>query len=472
MIETLSAAIRARLSVAFVQRLLGLLLRAVLLYLTCILIRDALIQFAGIDWRSAGKGDVAVDWKAAQLFWRDISPYSPRGLKLVGVPAFGHPPTTPFWFLPLHTLSHAAFGEVLGIISMAMTVAVPAIVIFTLRWPMPYLFTALTFGLVQATPTALEHARVIQISVWIALAYAVAWKSLRRGRDVEAGVALGFACTLKLFPGVMVIYLMLCRRWSAVAAAMISYLCVASVMTARWGLGSWLLFFQQQKLISRQWLTHVRNGSLHGIIRRAFVGLCDKAPVDDPFATTTIAICAALLFGASVWLWHRAYRAQPDTATSDRAFALFSVLSAFLNPWVWEHYFYLLIMPALVALHSVAVDTADIFRRWRANEPQALRPAFVAPSALFALVATGISYLTFTKRYQANTGAHAAACKALPGNALEPVLQAKARYFEIMNWLPWALFLLLTMTLLAYRLPRRKRNADTISAPVECEASI
>src|SRR5262245_40601470 len=61
----------------------------------------AVYQFVITDWTAAWHYDAGVDWSAAQLFWRGISPYSPEGLALVDVAAFGHPPTTPFWFLPL-----------------------------------------------------------------------------------------------------------------------------------------------------------------------------------------------------------------------------------------------------------------------------------------------------------------------------------------------------------------------------------
>lgn len=435
------------------SRVLMLLASLVVLYWAGFFIRDALGQFSMIDWRRAGKGDVAVDWKAAQLFWRGISPYSPEGLKSVGVLAFGHPPTTPFWFLSLFELEHATFAQVIGILNMGLALALAGIVVFTLRWPIPGLLTALVFGMVQAMPTAIEHAQVIQVSVWLAVAYALAWRWLRNERDVAAGMALGLACTLKFFPGVMVLYLLACRKWRAVFAAALSFLTVAVVMTWRWGIAVWPLFFEQQTTIAKRWLTDVRNGSLHGIVRRAFVDLCEKAPPGDPRATVLILGGAVLLLAAGGWLWRRARARQPERVVLDRSFALFSLLSVFLNPWVWEHYFYLLVLPALIGWHAVATDGFRVLHAWTRRRVSSLRLLVASAGAVLAATPTYAAYLAYRQTFRINWDAHKAACESHGDAALQGWLVQQARFFETINWVPWVLFISLFMVLLAYRVP-------------------
>jgi alpha-1,2-mannosyltransferase len=252
-----------------------------------------------------------VDWKAANLFWRGISPYSPEGLEYVGVTDFGHPPTTPFWVLPLADLDHTQFAAFIGTLNLGMALALVAIVVYALGFPMPALVTALVFGVVESRPTALEHFRVIQISVWIAFAYALAWRWLRTGQDVKAGLALGCACTLKLFPALMVVFLLLERRWRAVATMGGAFLAVAAIMTWRWGLGAWTSFFEQQGPIAARALLDWRNASIHGVIRRAFNDVCLRGSIHDFAPTLVIWLVAVASLGAAVWLWRRAHQHQP-----------------------------------------------------------------------------------------------------------------------------------------------------------------
>lgn len=428
-------------------RVLSILAQALLLYWSYFFIREALAQFVNIDWERSGDGDVAVDWRAATLFWRGVSPYSPEGLQFVNVRAFGHPPTTPFWFLPLADLNRVDFAQFIGLLDMALALGLIAAVVFTLRVPKAGLVSALLFGIVQALPPALEQARIIQISVWIAFAYALAWVWLRRGEDAKAGCVLGLACTLKFFPALLVVFLALERRWRGVAAAVAAFLAIASVMTWRWGIQAWPLFFQQQSTIAVNWMTRVRNASLHGIIRRAMAETCEKAPLDDPRATLLITSLVIALLGLATWLWHRV-RSQSPTIALDYGFALFSLLSCFLNPWVWEHYFYILILPAILGWYSVVRQLARQLRAWTQDRAE-LRPLLTHACVTgLAGASTYAAYLTYQHVYRTNAGVRTVACDERGHAPVDAWLMAQHHYFELVNWLPWALFIVLFFALL------------------------
>jgi hypothetical protein len=434
-------------------RALGVAGACVLLYFAGFYLRDALFKFASIDWAWAGDGDAAVDRSAAKLFWQNISPYTPEGLALVGVKAFGHPPTTPFWFLPLAELDLPTLGKVLGVFNFGLALALVALVVFTLGLPAPYAVTALVFGFVQSLPPALEHAQVIQISVWIAFAYALAWRWMRNGHEIKAGCALGLACTLKFFPGVVVLFFLFSGRLRAVAAAIASFLIVALVMTWRWGLSSWWLFFGQQDVIARRWLLDARNASLHGVIRRSFGRLCEAAPFDH-VGGKVLAILASLgLLILALWVARRARSRQGTQSAFDRSFALFSVLSAFINPWIWEHYFYLLVLPALVAVHAVLGDVGVLLRRWAQGNLRSPRLALALGAAGLASLPIWAAAASFSHHY--NTGNHAirAYCSHPQGTPVSAWLLAQVKYFALLNWLPWLSFTVLFLVLLAYRPP-------------------
>lgn len=346
-------------------------MRLALLCLAGILIRNALAQFASIDWTLAGHGDAAVDWEAAKLFWAGISPYTPEGLAKVGVSAFGHPPTTPFWFLPWTDLSHQGFARALGVLNTILALGLVALAVFTLQLPAPYLLTGLVFGAIQSLPAALEQAQVIRISVWIALAYALAWRWMRQGRQGPAGIALGLACTLKLFPGLLVLYFLLTRRLRLVVAAVVTF------------------------------------------------------------------------------------KIQPSTVAYDRIFALFSVLSAYLNPWIWEHYFYLLVLPALIAAAAVRQDLNAVYQRWLTGEFSGRKLLLASIAALVGLLPLAVSWHTYSHTTKLTEGAYCGLPNASPAKAW---MLSQVEHFELLNWLPWPLFLGLFLILLSYRPPGSLRG--------------
>jgi glycosyl transferase family 87 len=425
----------------------------VLLYIAGLFLRDAVFQFSSIDWAWAGSGDAAVDWGAAKLYWQDVSPYTPEGLALVGVKAFGHPPTTPFWFLPLTELDLPTLGKVLGIFNFGLALALVALVVFSLGLPAPYAVTALVFGAIQSLPPALEHAQVIQISVWIAFAYALAWRWLRKGHDIKAGFALGLACTLKLFPGVVVLFLLFSGRLRAVAASIVAFLIVAGLMTFRWGFGAWLLFFEQQDVIARRWLLDARNASLHGAIRRSFGRLCEAAPFDH-VGGKVLAIAASLgLLVLALWVARRARSRQAPQTAFDRSFALFSVVSAFINPWIWEHYFYLLVLPALVGVHAVSGDVGVLYRRWAQGKLGSARLALAVGAAGLASLPIWAAAATYQHHYNTGNYAIRAYCKHHHDAPVSAWLLTQIKYFAVVHWLPWLAFSVLFLVLLSYRAP-------------------
>src|SRR6185503_11144280 len=171
------------------------------------------------------------------------------------------------------------------------------------------------------------------------------WRAGRRGQDALCGVALGLACTMKLFPGLMVLLLVVARRWRAVAAAAAAYLGVAAIMTARFGLGSWAFFFDKQPKIANQWLDSLQNQSLHGVVLRLFHPVC--GPHGPPLAVATALSVALSLALVALGAWW-AYRAVRTTAGWDVAFALIAVLSLLTSQWTWEHYSVMYLLPLAI----------------------------------------------------------------------------------------------------------------------------
>jgi hypothetical protein len=401
----------------------------------------------------------------AQLFLKGISPYSPEGLRVLKLEwyGFGHPPTTPFWFLGFASMSWAVMAESLAFVVMLLLFAHMLICALELALPSPKITALLLFSLVLSAPFMIEHLHVQQISEPIAFLYVLAWYHLRHERDGVGGACLGLACTFKLFPGLMVIYLLFARRWRAVVGAVAAYLPVAAVMTWRYGWRSWPLFFKQQGFIGHMWMGHIRNASVHGVLLRLLQPLCVADSHVNPGRALLGAGVSLALLGAAWWTARRSLSARQDV---DLTFALASVLSAFVNAWVWEHYRVLLVLPLLVLARDAWSELAESWQRWAREPSSNLSTEEMPLAASFAALATaaGIALVVFClpdgiwdKELPLNTW-HA--------GAIPPAARAwwhwRLHRLEVSNWLPWPL----TIGLLMFRLRWRWRSPRLGAVPV------
>ncbi len=357
------------------------------------LLSQAFPKYLPHEWPNAHAGDALVDWKAAKLFLLDVSPYRKAGLEYTSMAhvGMGKPPTTPFWFLLMSDYSLALAGE---LSSLLIWVLAPLAIYLTLRTlicPWPISLTVLIFAWVMSTSWFVYHFRAIQYSVPIAFLYVVGWWCLRRGYDLRAGLCLGAAATIKLFPGVMLVMLLVARRWRGFFAASAVYGLVAVVMTATYGIDSWPAFFEQQKPITRDWMGSLQNSSLCGLLTQLLhPGCLGEGPLDSR-ATRLASLLGMLLILSAFWVSRVHFRRALDTDARaiDVPYALVSLISVFANPWVWEHYYALCLHPMLI----VAVASLRMLSRTYRRYCDRLDPAqpLLTQSILSVLVGGGLA---------------------------------------------------------------------------------
>ena len=164
-----------------------------------------------------------VDHRLARAWISDFNPYSQQGrvrAQLDFTPsALGHLPSTAIWALPLASAELPSAAAALGAISLALLLIEILRICLTLGAPVPFATAWLAFSLVASSPVMRYHIAVGQLSMAIAFFIFGAWLCARRGQDVLAGLALGAACSMKPFPGIVVLYFLLMGRWKVPAAA-------------------------------------------------------------------------------------------------------------------------------------------------------------------------------------------------------------------------------------------------------------
>ena len=364
--------------------------------------------------------DGRVDWLVARGFLAGINPYSPQALEAVGIPSLGHPPTTGFWMLPFAEYAIEDMSVIYGHVVLLLVFATLLLVVRELRWPLPTLTAAVLFFATTTTGWFRYSLMVAQIGALLAIAVALAWVLLRRGHDIAAGCVLGLACTIKLHPGLMVVFLLLARRTRAVAAAAVAYLAVAALMTSRMGLIAWVQYGRAEGPVMERWAGDLHNASLYGVVMRALTPSCQGRGVPTPM-TTAIVVAIALVAGLGAWWLSRKALRQPPSL--NLAYALFVVLSVFLNPFVFEHYFLQLVLPFLVAVTELGVAYRRGLSAWWAG------------AGVFAVVAIAVMLAIdpFTK------------------DAINPmVAHVRFHLYEVMNWLHIVVLGVLLAALLAW----------------------
>ncbi|MCU1278816.1 MAG: hypothetical protein JWM53_2362, partial [bacterium] len=256
----------------------------VALVATFLLLRDALANKLVAALRT-GTGDCVINWLGARAWQRGIDVYSPDGLRWANLPSFGHPPTTPLWYLPFTAYGIFELNQVYGQMLMLMLLVHCLLLAAELRAPLPLVTGVLAYALVSDTTWWANHVAMIQISEPIAFLYLLAWIFLRRDREITSGVLIGLALTLKLYAGLVVIMLLVGGRRRGAVAAVATYALFAVAATWRFGLACWGQFAKMLPATQNYWTAHIRNGSLQGIVLRWWWQACQKRGGTLPLAT-------------------------------------------------------------------------------------------------------------------------------------------------------------------------------------------
>jgi hypothetical protein len=382
------------------------------------LLRDAIAD--KLLWAlRQGDGDCVVNWLAARAFERGINPYSPDGLRWAGLRDLGHPPTTSLWYLPFTSYGIYDLNQVFGLLLILLLLVHFVLLAAELRAPVPLATALLGYALVMDTSWWREHVHMIQVSEPIAFLYLVAWIFLRRNHEIACGVVLGLALSIKPYAGLLVIMLLVGRRWAGAIAAAATWAVLALVVTVRFGFACWRQFLAMLPATQAFWTAHIRNASVQGIVARAW-----PTHAGAPPPLWAVALVAALVGVALVAVLAMATRgplarkepAPPIDDAIDLPFALFAVASAWLNPVVWEHYDVTLIQPIGVALFAAWRLDGRNRRAWAA----AVTLALVAVALLLSIDMNTKSQLRIA------TTAHD---------------RARLHAYEVANWLPWPLML-------------------------------
>jgi glycosyl transferase family 87 len=206
-----------------------------------------------------------------------------------------------------------------------------------LRERIPAAWWPLLLGELIAFTPVLSHFFWGQTQLQLLLLLVASWIWLRRGRDIPAGIMLGIAIAIKIFPLLLFVPLFARRRWRCLIAATLSAGAILAVSYAIVGWDQAYIFFAN--VLPRHSGAVIAHSTAHTTI----AAMLTNAFGDPSFAyyislAVRALVMAAVLFGA----WRMGDASQ--------AFALGMTTLVLVTPVVWEHYFVLMYLPWLDAL--------------------------------------------------------------------------------------------------------------------------
>ena len=185
----------------------------------------------------------------------------------------------------------------------------------------------------------------------------VCWYSLKRDRPIWAGVAAGLATCIKLYPGAVLIYLLVRHRRAFVAGSLTLALLLCLPLPF-FGLTPYQDHFDTAHNVVEQYAAYPTNVGWLGMLARLSGALPGQLGIGRPLwlALGLVVVCAACLLVRRKPASSSSTAGAEENEGLDLEFSLFVVLTVALSPIAWYHYLPVLLMP-------LAVLGQQVFRR-------------------------------------------------------------------------------------------------------------
>ena len=194
-----------------------------------------------------------------------------------------------------------------------------------------------------------------QVGMILTFLMTLTWYFLRQDKNLSAGLCLGLATALKLFPGLLLVYLLIRRRkafWPGAITA-------SSLLLLSFGIVGWhntLDYFRVARFVQAYYRGYKANLSLLSV----FTGI---SPLSR-FAPVLAQFCFVAFLALLAWTVTRKSRETAGAVTLDLEYAMFMALLPVLSPVSWDHYLVILVLPIAVVISCLQPQSAFTQRKW------------------------------------------------------------------------------------------------------------
>lgn len=313
--------------------------------------------------------DFPQDYAAAQIWWLGSSVYGPdvattasNSCHFSHIDNF-HPPTTVLFYLHSHLLSchHAYLLSQSAYLLLATSVLfILGVSKFGTRSLLPFLFLNIFLG----SGTVSNSIGLGQSSLGIMGLLFLAYLFLDKEREFSAGVCVGLASSMKLFPAIYCLYFLISRQWKAFFAASLTAIAFVGLFLVKGSSTDFLIYVQdiaQRNVI--EWGAYPLEISLSSFLSPLFLhSTVSKAPF--PNEHIGVAVHQGILaIGLLIFVLHTNYILQ--RGLRDLAFVTTGLYMILISPISWWHFAPFLIFSGLL-IHSVISRREDWRITWLA----------------------------------------------------------------------------------------------------------
>jgi hypothetical protein len=252
--------------------------------------------------------------------------------------------------------SHTIAFLTWGVISLAAFLGLCVVLLAALGVERPVLLGVLAGLALIVLPPIWENFAEGQLNPLVALGVVAMWALDRRGHRLSAGVCLGLAFGLKPVPGLFFLYHLWRREWRLLfaAGATLALLNLGGLALAGVeGVRHYFTINYPSHAIF--WTGYPDNASLTGFFTRLFGPIpydWPKPLYPIPGATPILSALSVALLAVLVWLQVRGRERREGSV--DLEFVAASLLSLLVAPYIWPHYYILLVAPVAVVVHGLA----------------------------------------------------------------------------------------------------------------------
>lgn len=191
----------------------------------------------------------------------------------------------------------------------------------------------------------------------------------RHGHERWVGVMVALAAMLKFTPAILIVYLLLRRRWEAAISAAVALAALALVTAAVVGPGTFIAMLPQALHVGAGDANLGHNQALFAPLLTALAGTSIAGAAQ--FAARALLVVLALAFGhilfhGSPYSSFDRHTDGPDSQVSEAAsYAVALCAMVLLSPTAWVHHYVWILPAAAIALGRAGASLLDAMRAGR-----------------------------------------------------------------------------------------------------------
>jgi alpha-1,2-mannosyltransferase len=302
--------------------------------------------------------DLYQDWGSARNYWGGLPVYSPHSASIPrhlglssnsmsSIEYNAHPPTSVLLALPLARLDYPDAALVWNVISLVALAA--SLWIVAAELALPWTMLPPTLALLAFCHPVYGNLYLGQLTPILVLFVTATWVLERSGRSNRAGLLLGAAAAIKLFPAYLAVYYLARGRLRPLLCATFSFLALTVVTALVLGLDTYYDYVRVVLPEQAKFRSFGYNISIAGFWHKLFNPVAGTGAVDPLWPSPALARWGTLLSDLAITTIAATLTSRARTlARRDLAFATTVTAMLLVSPVTWDFSLPLLLVPIAV----------------------------------------------------------------------------------------------------------------------------